>query len=235
MSQNIRDGFSRLRQLDLDCYRGNLAAFIDQIAIPNLRLVKLYSQSLTVAAVNNDILNAVALNFCYITKIDIRAQIASTDCLLKIVEGCRGLETLKLKTFDDLCLELDDVKAIATLPRLKLLEIAGGCVFGDGALSGLARCWGLRSLTLGSVLGLDASLPIIGGRLYSLDLGKCSASTAIAIVEHCPNLEYLALRFEYDPIVIASFVDSCKRGLKGLAKLKLNENSCRLGTDWEGY
>ena len=34
---------------------------------------------------------------------------------------------------------------------------------------------------------------------------------------------------------IDSFVDSCKRGLKSLAKVKINRKSRRLGTDWEGY
>ncbi len=33
----------------------------------------------------------------------------------------------------------------------------------------------------------------------------------------------------------ASLVGSIKSGLKELAKFKLNEETIRLGTDWEGY
>ena len=231
ISQNINDGFGRLRQLVLFCCRGNLAAFIVQIPIPDIRIFSLYSISTT--AENNDILKAAASNYRSLTSIDINVEIESFDCLLKIVESCRDLETLKLISSYSLNLEQDDIKAIASLPRLTSLDI-NGCVFGDGALSGLSRCRGLRRLSLGNVPGLNDVLPIIGVRLFSLNLGFCDAPTASAIVKHCPNLEYLDLGFDHKMDVDA-FVDSCKSGMKRLAKLVVNGKSYRLGTGWKGY
>ena len=38
-----------------------------------------------------------------------------------------------------------------------------------------------------------------------------------------------------DPIDLDALVDSCKSGMKRLAKLTLNDVSSLLGTDWEGY
>ena len=136
----------------------------------------------------------------------------------------------------DLNLELVDIHAIATLPRLKSLDISFGFTVGDGALSGLSRCRGLRRLALESrgiyASGLDDVLPIIGRRLLYLDLGDCYASTALDVVKHCPNLEYLALRIDnHANISTAEF----KSGLKRLAKLELNVRSILLGTEWEGY
>jgi hypothetical protein len=58
------------------------------------------------------------------------------------------------------------------------------------------------------------------------------------IVESCPNLKYLTLEFEdleWEDEDLPELKRSLKLGLKKLAKLKVNEESVRLGTDWEGY
>jgi hypothetical protein len=56
------------------------------------------------------------------------------------------------------------------------------------------------------------------------------------IVEHCPNLQYLDLDgVEFDAKVKEGLLGSLKSGLMRLAKLKVNGESVRLGTDWEGY
>ena len=84
MSQSIKDGFIRLRQLSIFACRGNLAAFIGQIDIPNLRYldIDLYFEYIGM----DDILDAVALNYRSLTSIVISAAIDSPSCLLKIVE-----------------------------------------------------------------------------------------------------------------------------------------------------
>ena len=233
MSQNIKDGFGRLRQLDLRSCPRSLDAFIKQIAIPTLRLFKLYSTCDDVE--NDDILNAVALNCQSLTSLDITAYIESFQGILKIVDGCRDLETFKLRGyFTRLELRLDEFKAIASLPRLKSLNLTN-CSFGEGALSGLAGCRGLRRLALENVSrGLGNVLPAIGARLYSLDLLNCHPGTVPDILEHC--LEYLDLEFgkEYQ-IEYDALAGECKRGLKRLAKLRMNGRCIWLGTEWEGY
>jgi hypothetical protein len=182
-----------------------------------------------------DILNAIALNFRTLTSIDIFAKIDSSASIIKIVECCRELETLKLwSLIPGLNLENADIRAIATLPRLKSLNIAGFS-FGDGALSGLSVCRGLRHLALDSELGLYAVMPIIGGRLNSLEFRDCDASIVSDIVDHCPNLEYLVVRFYSDQGETDAFVDLSKSGLKRLAKLEMNGMSVCLFTVREGY
>ena len=231
MSQSLKDGFGRLRQLDMELCRGNLEAFIEQIPTPDLRVFTFMSHS--DPDVNTDILSAVAMNYRSLTTIVIFVVLDSFDCLLKIVEDCRDVETLYLYTARGPLMELADVKAIASLPRLKSLRIEGGA-FEDDALSGLARCGGLRRLSLRNTSGLGDVLPIIGGRLFSLNI-CCNASIVPGIVEHCPGLEYLVLRFDDYHVDTAPLEEACKSGLKRLAKLKMYGGSVRLGTDWEGY
>jgi Leucine-rich repeat (LRR) protein len=129
-------------------------------------------------------------------------------------------------------LKRSDIEAIASLPRLKSLNI--DCEIADDAVSAISRCKGLKHLTLRSgSFDLTNIFSAIGGTLISLDYTSSTAflvETVDAIVEHCPNLQMLDLGDEELDVV-----DLLKGGLKKLAKLNVNGGSVRLGTDWEGY
>jgi hypothetical protein len=80
-----------------------------------------------------------------------------------------------------------------------------------------------------------AILAAIGRNLISLHLLGQSKELVDGIVDYCPNLQYLELDVEIDEEVNEALMGLLKNGLKKLAKLKVNWDSERLGTDWEGY
>jgi hypothetical protein len=85
---------------------------------------------------------------------------------------------------------------------------------------------------------LNDILPNIGRNLISLQyISSISIQKAIdEIVEHCPNLQILDISLiELNEDTKDAAEDLIKRGLKKLAKLKVNHKSVRLGTDWKGY
>jgi hypothetical protein len=78
------------------------------------------------------------------------------------------------------------------------------------------------------------SVAAIGRNLVRLELWNPSKEVVVGIVKHCPNLQYLELEVVNEEVK-KGLVGSIKNGLKKLAKLKVNGESMRLGTDWEGY
>jgi hypothetical protein len=187
-----------------------------------------------------DIVSAVAINYPTIKRLCLYDYYDSSATLLKFVENCREIEEMSFADWSgpgDVELKRSDIEAIASLPRLKSLNI--DCwIENDDAVSILSRCRGLRHLDLwpGS-FALNDILPNIGRNLVSLDYNSSTSimETVDSIVEHCPNLQMLSLGwFESDDNKAAA-VDALNRGLKRLSKLKLNHKSVRLGTDWVGY
>jgi hypothetical protein len=231
ISQNISDGFYRLSQLSLEWCRGDLRMFVVSVPIPNLRSFgNFYWFG------NRDISMSVAINYPTIERLLLSDDYDSSATLLKFVECCRGIEELSFFS-DEMKLTRSDIEAIASLPRLKSLNIR--CRIAEDAVSALSRCRGLKHLALGrESFDLTSILPNIGRRLVSLDYVSSTSimGTVNFIVEHCLNLQILDLRWiEREDANRAVAVDSLKRGLKQLSKLKLNHKSVRLGTDWEGY
>jgi hypothetical protein len=234
-SQNVMDGFSRLNQLNLVDCEGDIRTFVEKTPIPNLKI--LYYESRREAAEDEEIISSLASIYRTLTSVKLFAKFESSASLLKVVECCRDLEILFFYNFfrRRLILNRSDIIAVASLPRLKCLDI-GIFSFTDDASSALVRCKGLNELRLPS-LADPAILEAIGSNLVNLELWRPSKEVVDGIVKHCPNLRYLELGSfdEVDEEVKEVFVGSIRNGLKKLAKLKVNNESIRLGTGWEGY
>jgi hypothetical protein len=101
----------------------------------------------------------------------------------------------------------------------------------------LARRRGLIHLGFRWQDGVLDDLRVIGRNLVSLVLREMSVDGIDGVVEYCPNLQYLQVRF--GERMFAGRDDEVKHklkdGLKRLAKLKVNGASVCLGTVWEGY
>jgi hypothetical protein len=231
ISQIIKDGFYRLSQLNLDNCQGDLRMFVVSVPILNL-----HSFCNTCWYGNEDIVSAVAISYPTIKRLRLEDTYDSSATLLKFVECCRGIEDLFFFS-DHTELTRSDIEAIASLPRLKSLNIR--CRIAEDDVSALSRCRGLKHLAYGrGSIDLNDILPNIGRNLISLQyISSISIQKAIdEIVEHCPNLQILDIgSIGRDDGMIAAAVDSLKRGLKRLSMLKVNWMSVRLGTDWEGY
>jgi hypothetical protein len=206
--------------------------FVEHTPIPNLKLLRYRSDR--GAAAEEEILSALASKSSALTDVFISAKFDSSDSLLKIVGCFRELRSL---VFDNegggLMLERSDIIAVASLSRLKALKFYR-CGMTEDAYSALMRLRGLNSFQISSLVD-PAVLAAIGRSLVSLKLRRPSKEVVEGIVEHCPNLQYLELvEFDLDDEE-EELVGSIKSGLKKLAKFKLNEESIRLGSDWEGY
>jgi hypothetical protein len=233
ISQTIKDGFGRLRQLDMIDCRGDIRMFVENTPIPNLKI--LHYQSLREAAEDEVIISSLASRYRTLNCVLIVAMLESSASLLKVAECCLDLERLVFGDKGDLLiLARSDILAVASLPRLKYLDI-GACYFAGDASSALVPCRGLKELRIPS-LADPTILAAIGRNLVSLKLPFPSEEVVDGIVENCPSLQYLDLEdVEFDDEVKEGIVRSIKSGLKKLAKLKLNKESFLLGTDWEGY
>jgi hypothetical protein len=132
------------------------------------------------------------------------------------VECCHELERLVVgDEGDDVKLLRSDILAIASLPRLKYLDI-GACYLAGDVFSTLVRCRGLKELRL-PPLADPTILAAIGKNLISLDLWKPSKEVVDGIVEHCPNLQNLVLDgVEFEKEVKERMVGSIKSELKDL-------------------
>jgi hypothetical protein len=229
-SQIIKDGFYRLSQLSLEECRGDLRMFVVYVPIPNLiSFSNLYWDG------DSDIVSAVAINYPTITSLRLDDDYTSSVSLLKFIECCREIEELSYRDCsgrDVLELKRSDIEVITSLPRLKSLNI--NCRFTDNAVSVLSRCRGLKYLALGGgSIDLTSILPNIGRNLLSLEVNSSNPCSFNAIIEQCPNLHMLNLRWR--GLDTSEFVNSFKRRLKKLEKLKLGGMDVRVGTDWEGY
>jgi hypothetical protein len=122
ISQAVKDGFGRLRQLELYGCRGDIRMFVENAPIPDLKLLRY--ESLREAAEEYEIISAFASSYHTLTSVHLVAEFDSSASLLKVVECCRDIERF---SFGDegvlLILNRSDMLAIASLPRLKTLKI----------------------------------------------------------------------------------------------------------------
>jgi hypothetical protein len=204
----------------------------ESVPIPNLRL---FSSGSFIW--RSDVASAVATNYPTIKRLRLVDSYSSAT-LLKFVECCRGLEEVSIRDRSrELHLSHRDFKAISYLPLLKSLRIE--CRVTGEVDSALSKCKGLDhlSLTLGKH-DLSILLPAIGRNLSSpkYTASEMSSRTVSLIVVHCPALEMLAISWnlsDFEKKIAAVIL--LRRGLKKLSKLKVNGDSIRLGTYWEGY
>jgi hypothetical protein len=239
ITPTIKDGFSRLNQLDLiNCYGdhiGDVRLFIENTPIPNLKSFVVVS-SHTPREHNNDIVDAAVTNFGRsLINLNLSGCYVSSANLVRIAENCRELEKLTLLIILDIS-SLSDMEIIASLPQLKYLKIGQYCRFAEGAMIALTRCRGLNHLGMCWRDGMRDVLRVIGRNLISLKLWDIYLESIDAVVEYCPNLQYLELLVEDDDAEVREAVEQkLKDGLKRLAKLKVYGVAVRLGTDWVGY
>jgi hypothetical protein len=159
--------------------------------------------------------------------IHLYARFDSWDGIHKIVEYCRELEEVTLCDFSyQLLLKKSEFVAIASLPRLKSLDLSG-CDIDDGAVSPLARCKGLRHLRGVNIKLSSDVVRAIGRNLVTL---RCNLGLdgLEEIAEYCPNLETLEIEVEdeegnfVDGETLLSAAGLIKRGLKKLTNLVIN-------------
>jgi hypothetical protein len=120
----IKEGFSRLKRLDLCRCWVDVRMFIENTPIPNLMSFRHDSD-------HNDryfeIVNVVAVCFGRtLNNLDLSGCVISTAILAKIAERCTFLKKLAIPRFNDGekgDLNLVDMKIIASIPRLQYLNI----------------------------------------------------------------------------------------------------------------
>jgi hypothetical protein len=232
ISSAIKEGFGCLKKLDLIDCKGDVRMFVEKTPIHKLQNLQFESGR----EEDSDIVMSMAEKYRTITSIEVFAAIASFSPLLKVVECCRDLVSFTI-CGDDLVLEPSDIKALASLPRLKFLDVIN-CGMEDEAVSALSQCRKLKHLGIECSDGLDDILRVIGMDLISLDIQSAAAEAWLGIVENCPNLEYIQLYGEElkDAVMIGSLNDGLKKRMKKrLASMKVNCVPVRLGTEWKGY
>jgi hypothetical protein len=250
ISQSLKDGFYRLSQLSLSHCEGDLKLFVESVPIPNLQSFS----SNECFERGSDVVSAVAINYPTIKRLRLAKNYTSSNApLLKFIECCRDIEELIYSVIGDPSLERGDIEAIASLPRLRSLNIE--CKIACDAVAALSRCRGLKHLAImsrgsnvKSFLHPPSSfsqclydiLPSIGRNLVSLVYTPSIpfVESFDLIVEHCPNLLMLAIRWDTrEEYMRAGVCEMLKRGLKKLAKLEMGRvgRPVRLGTSWEGY
>jgi hypothetical protein len=238
ISPVIKEGFSRLKQLDLLWCEGDLRLFIESHPIPNLKSFRY--QIADEDVYNEEIVDAVAVNYGPdLVNLNLDCCTVFSANLANIAERCQLIENLTLSDTEvGKEFSLSDMTLIASLPRLKSLELVPGCRVAVGAVSALKRVRCLKHLKIGWIEGMSDVLRVIGRTLIHLDVYWLSYDEIDGIIEYCPNLQYLDLNIiglKRDAATDADLVKKAKRELKNLAKLRVNYVSVRLGTDWKGY
>jgi hypothetical protein len=234
ISSSVKEGFGRLTKLDLSDCHGNIRMFVENTPIRDLR--KLRFESYLGEDGDADVIVAIAKNYPTVTSIDIIAALTSSYPLLNIFNGFRVLENLAFYCRGALELESSDIKAIASLPLLKFLDIRH-CKMTDKAVSALSNCVQLKHLKISSCAGMNDVLRVIGMNLKGLGVRNAPAEVWLGAAENCPSLEYLVLNGGglKDAVMVGSLNDGLKRRMKRLSSLKVNQKVMRLGTDWVGY
>jgi hypothetical protein len=150
--------------------------FVENTPIPKLKL--LYYESGREAAEEEDNISAIASSYHTVTSVHIEAKFESSAPLLKVVECCRDLvrfvklsakseSSVSLLKIVECCRDLvrfvfidsgggaelvrSDILAVASLPRLKCLDISL-CGASVDASSALVRCKGLKELQINDLV-----------------------------------------------------------------------------------
>jgi hypothetical protein len=159
--------FGRLSSLEaVDC-RGDLMMIAELAPIQDLSNLTFDLEGID-SSDASDIISMIAMKGRSLKNVTLYAYFESCESIHKIVESCRDLEE---NTLGDYAphhpLKTSEFLAIASLPRLKSLDL-NYCLIGDGALSPLAKCKGLRHLR-GIYLELSSDvLRAIVGNLITL-------------------------------------------------------------------
>jgi hypothetical protein len=142
----IKDGMSRLRQLDfLECV-GDIRMFVENTPIANLQYLT-YESGLD-GSEEYEIVSALTWSYRNMKSIDLFANFESSASFLKIAEYCRDIENIKFADKgEELLLERSDILAISSLHQLSSLKIYR-CKMADEAASALAKCRGLKDLRM---------------------------------------------------------------------------------------
>jgi hypothetical protein len=180
--------------------------------------------------------------------------------LAKIAESCPAIQRFSISTSvmgQFLVLTLSDIEALLSLSHLRYLDI-NTCQLNLDLVKVLARFKHLEHLRIDSChFDLTTIFRAIGSKLVGLDLAGVTGDTIDGIVEHCPNLEELAISQrsledeeddDYDEEYQEEYYeerrvregqkrgnaivgDYVKKGFNKLSKLEVNGDSIRLGTD----
>jgi hypothetical protein len=231
ISPLIKEGFGRLERLDLIECQGDVRMFVEAVPIHNLQKLRFESDREDDSA----IVMSIAEKYQFLMAIRLSINLDSSAAILKVFDSCRDLETVIL-SLRDLRLESSDIKALASLPRLKFLDV-GFCKMADEAFPSLSRCGKLKRLGISFGSGLNDVLRVIGMNLVSLDIQSAAAETWLGIAENCPTLKHVQLFGEElkDVGMVGSLNIGLKKRMKRLSSMKVNCVSVRLGTDWKGY
>jgi hypothetical protein len=231
LTPTIMNGLRRLKSFDLFDCRGDLMMFAEHAPIQNLSDLSFNMRRID-APGTSGIVSAIAMRCRSLKSIHLYAYFESWDSIHKVVEYCQDLKDFNIRDFSRrLPLKKSEFVAIASLPRLKSLDL-NYCLIGDGALSPLAKCKGLRHLCGRNIKFSSDVMRAIGGNLKSL---RCELGLE-EIVVYCPNLENIDIWVErlLDDEAVSSAAGLIKKGLKKLTKLVINRWTIRLGTDLEG-
>jgi hypothetical protein len=232
----IVDGINRLKQLDLiHCY-GKVVECVVLIQPCDLKSFSYVSKFDTQRSNAYGTIATITKNSPLLTLIRIEAPFESSTILQTVVNDCPKLERISFNPRGPI-MEPAVIDAISSLPNLKYLDIGK---IDDGAVASLLKCTSLNHLQINGRVKIDLLLQKIGKNLVSLslkDMSKKKVDIRVRlIIECCPNLESLSLRFRvcYD-LVSEDVVEEVKKGLKRLSKFQINGNAVRLGTDWTGW
>jgi hypothetical protein len=125
VSQIFKDGFGRLKQLELiECYDcGDVRLFFESIPIPNLKFFRYFTAE-TARDEEIEVVNAAVINFgASLVRLNLECLVSSAN-LIKIADSCPSLVELSIKlTLEGEKLSLSAIKAIASLPLLNRLKI----------------------------------------------------------------------------------------------------------------
>jgi hypothetical protein len=233
ISPTIKEGFGRLKKLDLTFCSGDILMSMDAAPIRDLRDLIFCACSVG----DSCFIEEIAENCRALTSIYICDDVYSSASFLKVTKVCRDIERITLDIGDEgLLLESSDFEAFASLPRLKYLDIKC-CIMTEQAASFLSRCRQLKHLEISWSDGVNDVLRVIGKNLISLNVWGATCETWLGVIENCPNLVSLELDGEDldSDVMMGSLNDVSKKRMKRLASLKVKSEAIRLGTDWEGY
>jgi hypothetical protein len=89
-----------------------------------------------------------------------------------------------------------EFEALASLPKLKSLDLTYCLIYDEEAVSPLVGCCSLNNLVGFQCEFLIVVLPVIGMNLVELECGIWGSEEFDLIIAHCPNLEYLDISFD---------------------------------------
>jgi hypothetical protein len=127
LTPTIMDGFRRLKSLGMIECRGNLMMIVEAALIQNLSYLTYFSPRSP-----SWIISAIVMKCRLLKSISLYANFQSWESIHRIVEYCRDLKKINNRDFFSYPLKKSEFDAIASLPRLKCLELKN-CKIDDGA------------------------------------------------------------------------------------------------------